>query len=73
MQRQVLKMLEGSAAEVEPSFTDKVFLPSGASVSGADWKRLLDAGRVFIWLDYSSVPASNCRHAILERCIIVDL
>ena len=49
---------ERSAADVEPSFGDKMYLPSGASVSGSDWKRLLDAGNVFLWLDYSSVPAS---------------
>ena len=58
MQRQVLKMLEGSAADVAVGFSDRVYLPSGASVSGAEWKRLLDAGHVFIWLDYSSVPVS---------------
>jgi len=49
MQRQVLKMLEGSAADVEPTFAGKVLLPSGASVSGAEWKKLLDAGHVYIW------------------------
>ena len=59
MQRQVLKMLEGSAANVEVGFSDRTYLPGGASVSGAEWKRLLDAGRVFVWLDYSSVPVSR--------------
>ena len=56
MQRQVLKMLEGSAANVEVGFSDRTYLPGGASVSGAEWKRLLNAGHVFVWLDYSSVP-----------------
>ena len=61
MQRQVLKMLEGSAADVAPSFTDMLYLPKGASVSRADWKRLLDAGHVYIWLDFFSVPQiGNC-------------
>ena len=59
MQRQVLKMLEGSAADVEAGYSDRIFLPGGASVSGAEWKRLLDAGHVFVWLDYSSVPVSR--------------
>ena len=59
MQRQVLKMLEGSAANVEVGFSDRTYLPGGASVSGAEWKRLLDAGHVFIWLGYSSVPVSR--------------
>ena len=56
MQRQVLHMLDGSAADVEPTFADKFYLPSGASVSGAEWKKILDEGHVYIWLDYSSVP-----------------
>ena len=58
MQKQVLKMLEGSAADVDVSFADKIYLPVGTSVSRAEWKRLLDAGHVFVWLDYSSVPVS---------------
>ena len=69
MQRQVLKMLEGSAADVEPSFADKMYLPSGAKVSGSDWKRLIDAGNVFLWLDYSSVPASVAAAARSYRAI----
>ena len=63
MQRQVLKMLEGTAADVEPGFADKTYLTTGASVSGAEWKRLLDAGHVYIWLDYSSVPVSRAPHS----------
>ena len=66
MQRQVLKMLEGSAADVEPTFGDKMYLPSGASVSGTEWKRLLDAGHIYIWVDYSSVPVSR---AALHLCV----
>ena len=62
MQKQVLKMLEGSAADVDVSFADKIYLPVGTSVSRAEWKRLLDAGHVFIWLDYSSVPVSWAAH-----------
>ena len=58
MQRQVLKMLEGSAADVEPVFAARVYLPTAASVSRAEWKRLLDAGHIYIWLDFSSVPVS---------------
>ena len=65
MQRQVLKMLEGSAADVKVGFTDRLHLPTGSSVSGAEWKRLLDAGNVFIWLDYSSVPVSWTAHTQL--------
>ena len=71
MQRQVLKMLEGSAADVEVGFSDRLYLPTGTSVSGAEWKRLLDAGHVFIWLDYSSVPVSRAAHTQLTappRC-----
>ena len=59
MQRQVLRMLEGSAADIEVGFSDRVYLPAGTGVSGAKWKRLVDAGHVFIWLDYSSVPVSR--------------
>ena len=57
-QRQLLKMLEGSAADVEPGFADKMFLSKGATVSGAEWKRLLEGGHVFLWMDYFSVPVS---------------
>ena len=70
MQKQVLKMLEGSAADVDVSFADKIYLPVGTSVSRAEWKRLLDAGHVFIWLDYSSVPVSRgyTTHKLDPRC-----
>ena len=66
MQRQVLKMMEGTAADVEPGFTDRMFLPSGASVSGAEWKRLLGEGHIYIWLDFSSVPVSL---GVLSFCV----
>ena len=59
MQRQILKMLEGSAADVEPTFQDQMYLPKGGSVSGAEWKRLINAGHVYIWLDFSCVPVSE--------------
>ena len=59
MQRQVLKMLEGSAADIEVGFADRVYLPGTTGVSGAEWKRLVNAGNVFIWLDFSSVPVSR--------------
>ena len=57
MQRQVLKMLEGSAADVDPTFADRMYLPIGASVSRAEWNRLIAAGHVFIWqVTYGSLP-----------------
>ena len=68
MQRQVLKMLEGSAANVEPTFSDKVYLPGGVSMSGAEWKQLLDAGHVYIWVDYSCIPVS--RAAVLSNSLL---
>ena len=67
MQRQVLKMLEGSAADAEPTFADNMYLPDGTSVSGAEWKRLIDAGHVYIWLDYFSVPVSWASSRALSR------
>ena len=60
-------MLEGSAADVEPVFADKMYLSSGASVSGAQWKRLLKGGHIFLWMDYFSVPQiGNYNEPVLE-------
>ena len=44
-QRQLLKMLEGSAADTEPVFADRLYLPGGASVSGAEWAKLSTSER----------------------------
>ena len=52
IQRQLLKMLEGSTADVEPVFADRVYLPERASVSGAEWAKLIENGHVFVWMDY---------------------
>ena len=68
MQRQVLTMVEGSAADVEPGYADRMYLPTGASVSRGEWKRLLDAGHVYIWLDFSSVPVR--RASLLARSLL---
>ena len=62
MQRQVLKMLEGSATGVEPAYGDRVIEDMSAkSVTSADWKQLVEAGHVYIWLDYCSVRGGQHR------------
>ena len=55
-QQQLIKMLQGIGASVEPVFADKIYLPNKASVSRAEWKSLLQNGSIYIWMDYFSVP-----------------